>query len=92
MIIWPLAQLEKDFAIDQQIGKGQYGQVFLARWKTKEDSAVAIKLLKCKRASEKLQMRDEIAILKQLDHENVIKILGAYEDYDQFAQVLEFLR
>ena len=48
--------------------------------------------LKCKRASEKLRIRDEIDILQDLNHENVIKMISAYEDHDNFIQVLEYLR
>ena len=48
--------------------------------------------LQCKRASEKLRIRDEIDILQDLNHENVIKLFSAYEDHENFVQVLEYLR
>lgn len=89
--IWPLSQFEKDFQVIQAIGEGQYGQVYSAK-SNKNDILVAAKFQKCSRATEKLRIRDEIDILKHLNHENIIKFIGAYEDEDQFVQVLELLR
>lgn len=89
--IWPLDKFEKDFQIIQCIGEGQYGQVFSAK-STKSNDLVAAKFLKCSRATEKLRIRDEIDILKHMNHDNVIQFIGAYESEDQFVQVLELLR
>lgn len=92
-VIWPLDQFKKDYEIIESIGQGQYGEVFSARSisKLKPASTVAVKFLKCHKASEKLRIRDEIDILKTLSHENVLTLLGAYEQHDQFVQVLEHL-
>ena len=46
----------------------------------------ASKLMVCTRASEKLRARDEIDILKRFDHQNVIKIIEAFEDDENFIQ------
>ena len=93
--IWPIGQFEKDYDVQEAIGQGQYGEVFLGKKKSNRSilsSNVAIKFLKCSRASEKLRIRDEIDILRDLDHENIIKLVSAYEDHDKFIQVLEHLR
>ena len=91
--IWPYKQFEKDYEVKEAIGQGQYGEVFSAITKQKlQESTVAVKFQKCKRASEKLRIRDEIEILKTLSHDNIITIFGAYEDHEQFVQVLEYLR
>ena len=42
--------------------------------------------MRCARAAEKLRVRDEIEILGGFDHPNVLKLIGAYEDSDQFVQ------
>ncbi len=42
--------------------------------------------MRCERASEKLRVRDEIDILRRLDHPNVLKLEAAFEDEDTFIQ------
>ena len=42
--------------------------------------------MRCAKAAEKLRVRDEIEILGGFDHPNVLKLIGAYEDSDQFVQ------
>ena len=83
--IWPFEQFEKDYEVKEAIGHGQYGEVFsaIAKQKLQKPTTVAVKFLKCKRACEKLRIRDEIDVLKTLNHDNVIKIYGAYENHDQ---------
>jgi serine/threonine protein kinase len=101
-VIWPLQQFAKDYeVIGDSIGQGQYGQVFTAKPSktsctvtgiSRNYSTVAVKFLKCKKASEKLRIRDEIDVLKDMTHDNVVTLLGAYEAQDQFIQILEYLR
>ena len=97
-MIWPMDQFYKDYEKLEPIGHGQYGEVFSAKPLSKKiqesvnSSIVAVKFLKCKRASEKLRIRDEIDILKDLHHDNILKLLGAYEQNDEFIEVLEYLR
>ena len=91
-IIWPIEKFKNDFEVIELIGQGQYGEVFSANYKRNDNATVAVKFLKCKKASEKLRIRDEIDILKELKHDNVIQLFGAYEDHCQFVQVLEHLR
>ncbi len=57
-----------------------------------EDENVAVKFLNCERAVEKLRPRQEIEILSDLNHPNVLRLIGAYEDEALFIQVFEFLR
>ena len=90
-IIWPLEKFKSDYETIESIGQGQYGEVFSVLEK-KRNFIAAAKFQKCKRAAEKLRVRDEVDLLKDLDHDNVIKFISAYEDQDQFVQVLEHLR
>lgn len=92
IFIWPIERFEKDYNVIESIGQGQYGEVFSAVSTNTEQKKVAVKFMKCQKASEKLRVRDEIDILKDLNHPNVIKIFGAYEDHDQFILTLEHLR
>jgi serine/threonine protein kinase len=43
-------------------------------------------MMRCSRASEKLRVRDEIEILSDFDHPNVLRLIGAYEDSENFIQ------
>ena len=96
--IWPVKQFYKDFQILEPIGQGQYGEVFKAKLisareqiKDISKEIVAVKILKCSRASEKLRIKDEIELLKDVQHDNVVKLIGAYEKCDEIIQVLEYL-
>ena len=53
---------------------------------------VAVKFLPTHRAVEKLRPRQEIEILSDLNHQNILRLIGAYEASDLFIQVFEFLR
>lgn len=94
--IGPFQQFFKDYEKLEPIGRGQYGEVYKARRLKKSlDSPliVAVKFMKCNRASEKLRIRDEIDILKELNHDNILKLVGAYEsESDEFIEVFEYLR
>ena len=107
--IGPFQQFFKDYEKLEPIGRGQYGEVYKARrLKKSPDSRhctsgstgspdsplnVAVKFMKCNRASEKLRIRDEIDILKELNHDNILKLVGAYEsEADEFIEVFEYLR
>ena len=96
--IWPIKQFYKDFQILEPIGQGQYGEVFKAKMISSREpikdiskEIVAVKILKCSRASEKLRIKDEIELLKDLQHDNVLKLIAAYEKSDEIIQVLEYL-
>lgn len=95
--IGPFQQFFKDYEKLEPIGSGQYGEVYKGRRlkKCSENSpiTVAVKFMKCNRASEKLRIRDEIDILKELNHDNILKLVGAYEsEADEFIEVFEYLR
>ena len=88
--IWPIVKFCRDFETVRKIGEGKFGEVFLVRSKKKEqeeEAAAAAKFMKCRRASEKLRVRDEIEILRGLEHQNVMRLIGAFEDTeDNFIQ------
>lgn len=81
-----------DFEIGIKLGKGRFGDVFLAREK-KHDFIVALKILKKAEIqrlnAEKLIVR-EIKIHSFLDHENIIKLYGFFHDDDNIYLILEY--
>ncbi len=57
-----------------------------------EDDNVAVKVLSCPRAFDKLRPRQELELLQDLRHPNILRLVGAYEDEEIFIQVFEYLR
>ena len=90
-VIWPLSRFHQEYVVQEPLGHGQFGEVLLAKRRT-DSVQVAAKILKhCSKAREKLRIRDEIDILQSLNHPNIIGLLGAYEDSNDFILVLEYL-
>ena len=91
IIIWPLRIFPDKYKVIEPLGHGQYGEVRLAQDKKSLDE-VAVKFIKCSTAREKLRLREELDILQSLNHQNVIQLLGAYEDSQEFIMIFECLR
>lgn len=81
-----------DFEIGIKLGKGKFGDVFLAREK-KTDFIVALKVLNKAEIqrlnAEKLVVR-EIKIHSFLDHKNIIKLYGFFHDDENIYLILEY--
>lgn len=84
--------ISKDtFQFNALIGSGSFGKVYKATSK-KTEKNYAVKVLAKKQIVDlKLidQLRNEIAILAKCDHENIIKIYGAFEDNSFVSLVME---
>ncbi|CAG8660478.1 3221_t:CDS:2, partial [Dentiscutata heterogama] len=81
-----------DFKIGRQIGKGKYGRVYLAIYKA-SGYIVALKiLLKQELQHEKLlkQLEREVEIQGNLDHPNILKLYGYFQDDKYIVMILEF--
>ena len=81
-----------DFEIGIKLGKGKFGDVFLAREK-KTDFIIALKVLNKAEIqrlnAEKLVVR-EIKIHSFLDHKNIIKLYGFFHDDENIYLILEY--
>ena len=68
--------MSNDYQFIENIGQGMYGQVYKAINK-KENKFYAIKRLNFKdiNEKEKKQINNEVSLIKNLKHSNVIKIL-----------------
>ncbi|QQP49369.1 Uncharacterized protein FKW44_010017, partial [Caligus rogercresseyi] len=89
--IWPLSKYNTDFETLEKIGEGKFGRVHRARRRgsSSKDEIRAVKFIHCKKASQKLRIREEIDILRLLGpHPHLIQLIGAYEDSGNFVQVL----
>ncbi len=74
-----------------QVGQGAFGKVCKGRRKF-SGQIVALKFIKKggKSDDEIEQIRGEIAIMRQLNHENIIRMLDNFETDDKFVIVTEF--
>ncbi|EEA06091.1 protein kinase domain-containing protein [Cryptosporidium muris RN66] len=77
------------FDFVEKIGEGSFGQVFFVREKCSNLSRV------CKMIDKSLsnvsvdQIEAEVAVLKNLDHPNIIRIFEVYEDTDHMYIIME---
>ena len=82
----------EDFEIGMKLGKGRFGDVYLAR-ELKSNYIVALKILKKteiqRLGAEKLVVR-EINIHSFLDHKNIIKLYGFFHDDNNIYLILEY--
>lgn len=84
------------YQFGNQLGKGSYGSVFVA--KHKQTGALrAVKIIKKSQGNSKASwitndILREIELLKSLDHQNIIKIFEFYEGMKMFYIVTEFCK
>lgn len=85
--------LKEDYKIESVIGQGNYSKVRRGRNKATGEK-VAIKIIsKSKLSPEDLaDLKNEIDILKQVDHPNIVKLIDVYEDAKNFSLVMELMR
>lgn len=86
------------YDLKQQLGKGSFGTVYLVTHKTQVDRHNASRVRVCKiiskaRAKEartpESKVREEFAVLKQLDHPHVLRIFEDFEDEENFYLLME---
>jgi serine/threonine protein kinase len=83
---------KKYFNTGQILGQGAFGVVVLYKNRT-TDKPVAIKIVRKERVKslEMEIMKDEIAIMSRMDHDNVIKHIESFEDARYMYMVMEAL-
>uniref|UniRef100_A0A7S3D7P0 non-specific serine/threonine protein kinase n=1 Tax=Palpitomonas bilix TaxID=652834 RepID=A0A7S3D7P0_9EUKA len=79
------------YHVHEQIGEGSFGKVFKGRLKY-TGQTVALKCIAKHGKSEKdlRNLRQEIAILRKLEHPNIIRLIDAFESKIEFVVVTEF--
>lgn len=81
-----------DFEIGRPLGKGKFGNVYLAREK-KSHYIVALKVLfksQLQKSHVEHQLRREIEIQSHLRHQNILKMYGYFYDDKRIYLILEF--
>ena len=86
--------IRKNYEFISILGMGSYGKVRLYRDKNYKDLLFAIKTLK-KEGISSYQfnlLKSEVNILSNLDHPNIVKYFGAFEDKYYVHIVMEYLK
>ena len=80
------------YELQDNLGKGQFGLVKLARHK-KTGNKVAIKMVKKANMKpiEITQQRKEIEVLKMCQHQNIVKLIDLFENSEHYYIVIEFM-
>lgn len=82
----------KDFEVGRALGKGKFGNVYLAREK-KSKFIVALKVLSKKQLVKhnvQHQLRREIEIQSHLHHRNILQLYGYFYDDERVYLILEY--
>jgi len=82
----------EDFDIGRPLGKGKFGNVYLAREKASK-YIVALKVLfksQLQKAQVEHQLRREIEIQSHLRHPNILRLFGYFYDESRIYLILEF--
>ncbi|XP_033754930.1 serine/threonine-protein kinase Aurora-2-like [Pecten maximus] len=82
----------EDFDIGRPLGKGKFGNVYLAREKSTK-YVVALKVLfksQLQKAGVEHQLRREIEIQSHLRHPNILRLFGYFHDKSRVYLILEY--
>lgn len=78
-----LADLKETYDIDQKVlGSGSYGKVFKAADKKDATMQIAIKVINKKKldAEDLESLKNEVKLMQQVDHPNIVKYYETYDD------------
>ena len=83
--------LTEIYNVEKQLGEGGYGRVFLVRHK-KMNLLRAMKMISVNSKNEEEQTDEEIDLLKQLDHPNIVKLFEYFSDKDKYYLITEYCK
>ena len=85
--------LEKEFSLVSIIGKGANARVYNALWKAKDDQQIAIKRISVRNLSVDTSgpFLNEIKMVHQLKHENIVQFYAASMRKPHFCMVMELM-
>ena len=86
-------ELHKDLKFIKEIDQGAFGKVIHA-YETKKKLDLAVKVINKGGLGTNIinQMKEEISILKKLDHENIVKFHGYSETNNQLLIKMEYIK
>ena len=87
------ADIRKNYEFISMLGNGNFGKVRLYRDRKQKDLLFAIKTLKKETLTQSYfeLIKNEVNILSNLDHLNIVKYFGVYEDDYYINILIEYL-
>ena len=79
------------YKIERDLGEGGYGKVFLVRHR-KMQLLRAMKVISVNSKNEEEKTDDEIELLKQLDHPNIVKLFEYFSDSEKYYLITEYCK
>lgn len=80
----------EDYIFDKKIGEGSFGSVYLAKNK-RSNNKVAIKQMARNRIRKPSRLQNEISVISNADHPNIVRVYEIYEDPRNVYFVTEVL-
>ena len=86
-------ELSDDLIYIEDIDQGAFGKVIHVKEK-KTNQDLSVKIIDKRQGNQGLikKMKDEISILRKLDHENIVKFYGHMETSNQFLIKMEYIK
>lgn len=80
------------YQLNQELNEGSFGVVFRGRHR-KTDDVVAVKSINCKKLSpeDDAAIFTEVALMANMDHPHIIKVIDFFEEQGHYLMVLEYL-
>jgi len=79
------------YDIDSTVGQGTFGTVHRGTHNA-TGSSRAVKIIPRRKADSSARVREEVSIMKLLDHPNIIRLYETFEDCDSMYLVMELCR
>src|SRR4051812_7960096 len=77
------------YVLDRRIGKGSYAQVWQGHVE-ESDEAIAVKVISRHTFTETAQLRQEVQVLKRINHPNVVTYKDLKKSAGHYYLILEF--
>jgi calcium-dependent protein kinase len=81
----------QDYTILSTLGKGSFATVHLAQHITSGYLRAVKVINKTNSSKSSSKAMDEFQLLKSMDHPNIVKVYGIYEDYGNYYIISEYI-
>lgn len=84
------AKPSSHYQMFEELGKGKFGSVFRCKEK-KSGKVLAAKFIKTSRPAERKEVENEVQIMKELQHPQLLQLYDAFDDGKEMILILELI-
>ena len=86
--------IRDEYKLGKKLGQGAFGKVKLATKINSDDEEYAVKMINLESINmdDMIAIGNEIEILTQIDHPNVIKLFELYQDDEYIYMIMEMMK